>query len=74
MHINTFLTRKVPITYKGSEPSYIEKVLVTANADEDFLIKILLRQTRCPVNSQLSTHFLKYFILHLHFLICLGNW
>lgn len=24
------------------------KVLVTANSDEDFLIKILLRQTRCP--------------------------
>lgn len=22
--------------------------MVTANADEDFLIKILLRQTRCP--------------------------
>lgn len=39
---------QVPITYKGTEPSYIEKVLVTANADEDFLIKILLRQTRCP--------------------------
>lgn len=38
----------VPITYKGSEPSYIEKVMVTANSDEDFLIKILLRQTRCP--------------------------
>lgn len=38
----------VPISYKGSEPSYVEKVLVTANSDEDFLIKILLRQTRCP--------------------------
>lgn len=38
----------VPVTYKGSEPSYIEKVMVTANSDEDFLIKILLRQTRCP--------------------------
>lgn len=37
-----------PITYKGSEPSYVEKVMVSANADEDFLIKILLRQTRCP--------------------------
>lgn len=37
-----------PITYKGPEPSYIEKVMVTANAEEDFLIKILLRQTRCP--------------------------
>lgn len=40
--------QQVPITYKNSEPSYIERVMVTANADEDFLIKILLRQTRCP--------------------------
>lgn len=39
---------QVPITYKGTEPSYVEKVMVSANADEDFLIKILLRQTRCP--------------------------
>lgn len=39
---------QVPITYKGPEPSYIEKVMVSANADEDFLIKILLRQTRRP--------------------------
>jgi DNA-directed RNA polymerase III subunit RPC2 len=38
----------VPITYKGTEPSYIEKVMVSANAEEDFLIKILLRQTRRP--------------------------
>lgn len=37
-----------PISYKGSEPSYVEKVMVSANTDEDFLIKILLRQTRCP--------------------------
>ena len=38
----------VPITYKGTEPSYIEKVMVSTNADEDFLVKILLRQTRRP--------------------------
>ncbi|GAB0088725.1 DNA-directed RNA polymerase [Sergentomyia squamirostris] len=37
-----------PITYKGSEPSSIEKVMVSANAEEDFLIKVLLRQTRRP--------------------------
>lgn len=42
------LSFQVPVTYKGSEPSYIEKVMVSANAEEDFLIKILLRQTRCP--------------------------
>lgn len=38
----------VPICYKNTEPSYIEKVMVSANYDEDFLIKILLRQTRRP--------------------------
>ncbi|KAG4074666.1 hypothetical protein HA402_004537 [Bradysia odoriphaga] len=38
----------VPITYKGTEPSYVEKVMVSANGEEDFLIKILLRQTRRP--------------------------
>lgn len=43
---NTFTS--VPVSYKGVEPSYIEKVMVSANAEEDFLIKILLRQTRRP--------------------------
>lgn len=38
----------VPISYKGPEPSYIERVMVSANSEEDFLIKILLRQTRIP--------------------------
>jgi DNA-directed RNA polymerase III subunit RPC2 len=38
----------VPVSYKNVEPSYIEKVMVSANSDEDFLIKILLRQTRRP--------------------------
>lgn len=38
----------VPISYKGTEPSYVEKVMVSANGEEDFLIKILLRQTRRP--------------------------
>lgn len=38
----------MPISYKCSVPSYIEKVMVSANAEESFLIKILLRQTRRP--------------------------
>lgn len=38
----------MPIIYKGVEPSCIEKVMVSANGEEDFLIKILLRQTRRP--------------------------
>lgn len=40
--------REVPITYKGPVPSYAEKVLITSNPEESFLIKILLRQTRRP--------------------------
>ncbi|XP_074641286.1 DNA-directed RNA polymerase III subunit RPC2-like [Tubulanus polymorphus] len=40
--------REVPITYKGPIPSYVEKVLITSNAEEAFLIKILQRQTRRP--------------------------
>ncbi|XP_049793782.1 DNA-directed RNA polymerase III subunit RPC2 [Schistocerca nitens] len=40
--------RDVPISYKGAEPSYIEKVMVSSNNEEDFLIKVLLRQTRRP--------------------------
>ncbi|PSN44874.1 DNA-directed RNA polymerase III subunit RPC2 [Blattella germanica] len=40
--------RDVPLTYKGPVPSYIEKVMVSSNAEEAFLIKLLLRQTRRP--------------------------
>lgn len=40
--------KDVPITYKGPVESYIEKVMVTSNAEDAFLIKILLRQTRVP--------------------------
>ena len=40
--------RDVPTTYKGSVPSYIEKVMVSSNSEEAFLIKLLLRQTRRP--------------------------
>ncbi|XP_030837083.1 DNA-directed RNA polymerase III subunit RPC2 [Strongylocentrotus purpuratus] len=40
--------REVPITYKGTADSYIEKVLVTSNPEEAFLFKVLLRQTRRP--------------------------
>ncbi|XP_053575638.1 DNA-directed RNA polymerase III subunit RPC2 [Bombina bombina] len=40
--------KDVPISYKGSTDSYIEKVMISSNAEEAFLIKILLRQTRRP--------------------------
>jgi DNA-directed RNA polymerase III subunit RPC2 len=34
--------------YKSTTPSYVEKVMVSSNADEYYLIKLLLRQTRRP--------------------------
>lgn len=40
--------RDVPVSYKGSVPSYVEKVMVSSNTEESFLIKLLLRQTRRP--------------------------
>jgi hypothetical protein len=40
--------RDVPQVYKGPVPSYIEKVMVSSNAEDAFLIKLLLRQTRRP--------------------------
>lgn len=40
--------RDVPVSYKGPKDIYIERVLVTSNSEEAFLIKILQRQTRRP--------------------------
>ncbi|EDM17096.1 similar to RNA polymerase III subunit RPC2 (predicted) [Rattus norvegicus] len=40
--------KDVPITYKGATDSYIEKVMISSNAEDAFLIKMLLRQTRRP--------------------------
>lgn len=40
--------KEVPLTYKGLEPVYVEKVLITSNTEESFLMKLLLRQTRRP--------------------------
>ena len=37
-----------PVTYKGPIDSYIERVLITSNVEEAYLIKILLRTTRRP--------------------------
>lgn len=36
------------LPYRRSTDSYIEKVIISSNADDAFLIKILLRQTRRP--------------------------
>ncbi|KAJ8870686.1 hypothetical protein PR048_029710 [Dryococelus australis] len=40
--------REVPVSYKGPVPSYIEKVMVSSNNEDAFIIKLLLRQTRRP--------------------------
>lgn len=40
--------KEVPVSYKGLEPVYVEKVLITSNTEESFLMKLLLRQTRRP--------------------------
>uniref|UniRef100_A0A146LST1 DNA-directed RNA polymerase n=1 Tax=Lygus hesperus TaxID=30085 RepID=A0A146LST1_LYGHE len=40
--------KEVPVPYKGSVDSCIEKVMLTCNSEDSFLIKHLLRQTRRP--------------------------
>ncbi|XP_078039104.1 RNA polymerase III subunit RpIII128 [Augochlora pura] len=40
--------KDVPAIYKAPVPSYVEKVMISSNAEDAFLIKLLLRQTRRP--------------------------
>lgn len=40
--------KDVPVTYRNPVSSCIEKVLITSNTEESFLIKLLLRQMRRP--------------------------
>lgn len=40
--------KDTPILYKGVGECYVEKVLVTSNTEESYLIKMLLRSTRRP--------------------------
>jgi len=40
--------RETPQSYKGIESSYCEKVMISSNAEEAYLVKILLRQMRRP--------------------------
>lgn len=40
--------KEVNVSYRNSEPSYAEKVMVSTNEDDSILIKVLLRQTRRP--------------------------
>jgi len=36
------------MSYRNSAPSYVDKVLITSNENEQFLIKVMLRQVRRP--------------------------
>jgi DNA-directed RNA polymerase III subunit RPC2 len=36
------------LSYRSGAPSYVDKVLVTSNENEQFLIKVMLRQVRRP--------------------------
>ncbi|CAD6208297.1 GSCOCG00003306001-RA-CDS [Cotesia congregata] len=40
--------RETPVVYKGTIPSYAEKVMIGTNNSGECLIKVLLRQTRRP--------------------------
>lgn len=40
--------KPTPMSYRGSAPVYVDKVLITSNEHEQFLIKVMVRQTRRP--------------------------
>ena len=40
--------KDTPMSYKGPTDAYVERVLITSNAEESYLIKMLLRTTRRP--------------------------
>ena len=37
-----------PESYKGANPSYVDRVILTSTQDDPFLIKVVTRQTRVP--------------------------
>uniref|UniRef100_A0A7S2ZCL7 DNA-directed RNA polymerase subunit beta n=1 Tax=Rhodosorus marinus TaxID=101924 RepID=A0A7S2ZCL7_9RHOD len=40
--------RDAPVTYKAPVAGYVDKVVITSNENEDFLIKTMVRETRRP--------------------------
>ncbi len=40
--------RPAPLSYKGPKYSYVDKVLLTSNESDQFIIKVLMRSTRRP--------------------------
>ncbi|KAI9019745.1 hypothetical protein DFJ74DRAFT_674222 [Hyaloraphidium curvatum] len=45
---NSVKFKAQPTSYKYPEPSYVDRVLVTTNEEDQMLFKILMRQTRRP--------------------------
>ena len=49
------------ISYRGAAESYVDKVLITSNENEQHLIKIMLRQVRRPeVSVEVSKHMIEF--------------
>eukprot|EP00547_Thalassionema_nitzschioides_P011137 CAMPEP_0194263772 /NCGR_PEP_ID=MMETSP0158-20130606/47234_1 /TAXON_ID=33649 /ORGANISM="Thalassionema nitzschioides, Strain L26-B" /LENGTH=1251 /DNA_ID=CAMNT_0039003981 /DNA_START=34 /DNA_END=3789 /DNA_ORIENTATION=- len=40
--------KPTPMSYRGGAPVYVDKVLITSNEHEQFLIKVMVRQVRRP--------------------------
>lgn len=40
--------KPVPLTYRGPTVSTVDKVLITSNEQDNFIVKVLLRQVRRP--------------------------
>uniref|UniRef100_A0A7S2YIK7 DNA-directed RNA polymerase III subunit RPC2 n=1 Tax=Entomoneis paludosa TaxID=265537 RepID=A0A7S2YIK7_9STRA len=40
--------KHAPLPYKSSAPSYVDKVVITSNENEQFLVKVMVRQVRRP--------------------------
>mmetsp|Transcript_25502 Transcript_25502/g.70429 ORF Transcript_25502/g.70429 Transcript_25502/m.70429 type:complete len:1320 (-) Transcript_25502:937-4896(-) len=40
--------KHAPLPYKSSAPSYVDKVVITSNESEQFLVKVMVRQVRRP--------------------------
>jgi DNA-directed RNA polymerase beta subunit len=40
--------KPAPLSYRGQAPFHVDKVLITSNEHEQFLIKVMLRQVRRP--------------------------
>lgn len=48
MSMNNVQYKPTPMSYRGQAPYHVDKVLITSNEHEQFLIKVMLRQIRRP--------------------------